>query len=516
MALKTRHNQKKIIILVSTIIIIIIATCVSIFVLLRSEFYDNITILENETIKKYNEQYVTLIHGYRQLARSYFERIESDNRISKIMWQANHANEEEKNILRDELMQLSFANYDSALSNGFRYYHFALVDGTSFLRMHTPDKFGDDLYKVRDSIRIANEDGRYVEGFEQGITSNSYRFVFPLFYKGKGVGCVEISLSISSITKLMGDFFNTRCSLIIRRSIIEDKIDEEYLKILYEPTSFSSEYYVDTETRIQVENYCESNILKLIDDGNLNEGGKSKLNGDTFFISLSYKENYYSVVFLRIENVLGDHAGYLIFINDCTHFYSNENLFNIQSIILSFMLIMVGSIVLILVKNRFKMEKMTYYDQLTGAYNRNKLYKLIEHEVQRNIRYNIVFSIILFDVDNFKEVNDTYGHVFGDKVLKRISRVILANIRINDILFRYGGDEFLLLLPNTDQDEANLVADKIKSLIKNIRFDNIDESVKLSTGVVQYNTNESVEQLIHRSDKMLYKDKQKNKSNPVS
>ena len=136
---------------------------------------------------------------------------------------------------------------------------------------------------------------------------------------------------------------------------------------------------------------------------------------------------------------------------------------------------------------------LAYLDDLTGLYNRRYLYRKIVTEKRRITRTGESLSMLLIDVDKFKDINDTYGHSAGDVVLKTISRQIKAALRMSDIPCRYGGDEFLIFMPNTDSDAAMILAKRLKDQFDSqlIKIDDSQEiKVTLSVGVAEYNRNE--------------------------
>ncbi|MEA3424074.1 MAG: GGDEF domain-containing protein [Bacillota bacterium] len=111
----------------------------------------------------------------------------------------------------------------------------------------------------------------------------------------------------------------------------------------------------------------------------------------------------------------------------------------------------------------------------------------------------------MFDIDKFKNVNDTYGHGIGDIVLKETATTVMDNIRVNDHLFRIGGDEFLILLPNTELEYAALVAKKLRKIAENNEYaDTKIKNITFSMGVAQYNADESVEEFVARADITMY------------
>ncbi len=150
-------------------------------------------------------------------------------------------------------------------------------------------------------------------------------------------------------------------------------------------------------------------------------------------------------------------------------------------------------------------------DPLTGVYNRRGLFHFMKLEAERAIRYQQPFSIVMADLDHFSNVNNTYGHLAGDIVLKKFCSTAQSIIRSIDILTRYGGEEFIVILPNSDINSAYIVAEKIREAIAKLKFKYKDSvfGITSSFGVAQYRYGDSVESLIKRADTALYKAKEK-------
>ena len=119
--------------------------------------------------------------------------------VLSIIAQASNADDEKKQELRENLYLKLNEVYGVTKEYNFRQLHFHLANGDSFLRFHSPEKYGDNLLDIRESIRIANEEKRYVSGFEEGRIFNGYRYVYPLSYEGKHIGSVEISISMACL-----------------------------------------------------------------------------------------------------------------------------------------------------------------------------------------------------------------------------------------------------------------------------------------------------------------------------
>lgn len=163
------------------------------------------------------------------------------------------------------------------------------------------------------------------------------------------------------------------------------------------------------------------------------------------------------------------------------------------------------------------LERLASIDSLTSIYNRDYIFKELNIEVARSLREKKVLSTILFDLDFFKNVNDCYGHQFGDEVLQKVAQIIQDNIRQYDSVGRYGGEEFLVVLPNADEYKAADVAERVRTSIENMSIKCGEKVVKvtISAGVSTLNVDETnIEKLIKRADKALYAAK-KNGRNQV-
>jgi diguanylate cyclase (GGDEF)-like protein len=157
-----------------------------------------------------------------------------------------------------------------------------------------------------------------------------------------------------------------------------------------------------------------------------------------------------------------------------------------------------------------KVEKITEIsetDGMLGIYNRSKFFKTLNSEIYRCHRYKQNLSLIMIDVDHFKEINDNYGHLLGDEILKRISEIIKNEVRTIDLFARYGGDEFMILSPETNIDEAINLAKRLKNLLEKEKFPKV-ENVSCSFGVTQLKETDTIDSLIKRVDKGLYKAKE--------
>ncbi len=154
-----------------------------------------------------------------------------------------------------------------------------------------------------------------------------------------------------------------------------------------------------------------------------------------------------------------------------------------------------------------ELENLAITDGLTDLYNSRHFYKQIELEVERSCRYVNPLSLIILDIDFFKKYNDTYLHIQGDKVLMRIGRLIKQSLRSMDSGYRYGGEEFTIILPETKGDEAQAVAERVRAMIASEVFTPEPGKavfITISAGVTQYNPGETLKTFVQRADEALY------------
>jgi len=154
-----------------------------------------------------------------------------------------------------------------------------------------------------------------------------------------------------------------------------------------------------------------------------------------------------------------------------------------------------------------KLNTMSHYDQLTEIANRYLLTSTFHSEMTRATRYNTPFSILLIDLDFFKLINDEYGHNIGDSILVDLAKLLINESRDSDIVGRWGGEEFLIICPETKKSGAQQLAEHIRQRTNNFSF-NIKEPVHISLGVAEYQQGETMEYSIKRADDALYQAKQ--------
>lgn len=152
------------------------------------------------------------------------------------------------------------------------------------------------------------------------------------------------------------------------------------------------------------------------------------------------------------------------------------------------------------------LEKVAITDQLTGAYNRFYFEKRAQEEIERARRYGSPVSLVIYDLDFFKKINDQWGHGFGDEVLKRMAGEVMRSIRATDLFARWGGEEFVVLMPGTDQRHAVMAAEKLRKGFARVLHPTIGR-VTASFGVAEHRYGEQLESWFSRADRAMYRAK---------
>ncbi|MGP1580523.1 MAG: diguanylate cyclase [Wolinella sp.] len=164
---------------------------------------------------------------------------------------------------------------------------------------------------------------------------------------------------------------------------------------------------------------------------------------------------------------------------------------------------------------QIELKKIAYYDPLTQIYNRNKFYELVTHELELVHLYKQSLAIIIFDIDFFKKINDTHGHGVGDEVLVELTQVVSGEIRSTDIFARWGGEEFVIVAPQTTLEGAYRLAEKVRGVIADSTFSSKELKVTCSFGVTSIRRFESIESALERTDGLLYEAKRNGRNQVI-
>jgi len=483
--------------------------------------------LENATIQQ-QYQLKALIYSLNSLADALFSNIINKEDILSTMATASKGSAMEQQRQREALYYKLLPLYRNLQEQGGRsILHFHLPGSISFLRFHKPALFGDSLEGVRYSIGLVNETGKAINGFEEGIVIYGFRNVYPLYYGGEFVGSVEISFPFLAIRNLATHIFPAIYSFMIRSDII-DKTILDSARSYYEQCRVSS-YHVKlkevvsrTRETLPTLNIVSFATLKKINSQLREKIDSRLLEGETFSVVIPVPEEKKTLIatFLPVENIKGDTAAYFVsYRADQTLSDSQQRLSKVMfGVLVVAACFMVGGYVYFRQeKTKARYEDMAMTDRLTGLANRQH-FDLIFNQITREARRRKEpFSLVLLDVDNFKEMNDTHGHDAGDEVLKSLAELLQRNTREQDFVARWGGEEFTILLPDTSVEQALHLCEKIRCVLQDAVIVTAAARLKVTSsfGIAQFAGGLGKSELLKRADRALYQAKRSGKNRVV-
>lgn len=498
-------------------LLVLIAWGITVEILYDSQKSREETLLETELELFEGEINSTLI-TYEEFSNYIFDRIKDDEEIISIIHKANTASNGEKRLLRDRLYSKLSENYSLMKKYKFRQLHFHLPNTESFLRVHLPERYGDILLENRESVRLVSENKTRISGFEEGKIFNGFRNVYPLEYENEYIGSVEISMSSASIIEILSRLYEkSDFYFIIDKNVVEENLFEDQMGN-YRESDLFEDYYVDIEVD---EITSKNNLIQGDLEVNLFENIKAQYgeeikNKQGFSAISKIEGEYYKVRFLSIENFKKTPSAYIISIsksNEDIPFINNMYKEIILVTLLALSIIVFGFIVS---DYHYRLRNNAELDSLTEIYNRNKFYDIASREINRAKRFKEDMSIIVMDIDYFKKINDKYGHDWGDEVLKKLTSEISKNIREIDIFARWGGEEFVLLLPNTSKEKGVLVGEKIRELIEISNSKELKD-ITISVGVSEIDSeNYDIKAAINLADQAMYEAKRKGRNQVCS
>lgn len=219
------------------------------------------------------------------------------------------------------------------------------------------------------------------------------------------------------------------------------------------------------------------------------------------FLSLSIVEYHYPYLVYRYSSRFDR----WLHVSSAALFYMIISAFFVSIVLREF----VKEQIIVKLQNR-RLEELSMKDSLTGLYNHDAIIEMLTKELEMVKRFGSPLSVLMFDVDDFKSINDELGHQVGDEVLKVVGSVVRESIRGADVPGRYGGDEFLVVLPQSNITGARLVADRIRNRLRSLRVSGLNRAITISGGIVGADGH-TAEKLIRIVDNLLYRAKKQGK-----
>ncbi len=480
-----KNNKEKTVLIIGNLLIIFLI----VFILYQDKVGKEETYLQNKQ-RQLKSEFVIELEKYENIAKLYYNLNIKDKTIFSELLKKDFSN-------RLYLYNVLLKDYVYLKSFGFERFTIVYPDGTVFLRMHNFKKFGDKLSDIGDIINTGN-----ILSILDRYFADSLVFFYPIYYNRLNVGNLYLSVPFSMISKDLANTFEKTYIFILKRDFINMKENKGFIE-----SEIDNRYFVDAKT-YKILRFPEiSKVNKILREKVLDRLDKE----DLFAIPVDIDNNLVIVSFVGIKNLKGDIVGYLVSYETDSIFKSFAINFYIMFAFFLVILLLINIFIIYIIKMRNIAEKQSITDKLTGLFNRTIIDTLIKIEIEKFNRNNKPLSIIVFDIDHFKEINDKYGHDKGDYVLKTIADIVKMTLRKSDYIIRWGGEEFLIILTETSLENAVKIADKIRFNIENYNFKDVGK-VTVSLGVTEIKKGETFDAAFKRADEALYIAKNKGRN----
>jgi len=404
-----------------------------------------------------------------------------------------------------------------------RQLHFHLGPGSnSYLRVHRPEKYGDNMDEVRYTIVDANKNLKPTKGFETGRVYSGIRGVVPVYAANINnekvhVGALEAGTSFSDTLSILGEELESNITILLTQDHVGKNMWPDFITRTFTDKQTIEGYYIECSTLQDVKTVlAQAPILKAI----RNNLEADIIHADGIWQLCSFPLRDYRG---SLDPSLPD-AGTVVVLRGASDKWGEVQQSLIINITFSIVALVLVELALfmgwhisknhlnaIISRQTSELQKLANYDGLTSLLNRRAIEDILQREMSRFNRYNTFLTVMLFDLDHFKKVNDTYGHNVGDEVLKKTAELINNVIRKNDYAGRWGGEEFLIIAPDTPLESGVQLAERIRNEMATYEFVEVG-SVTLSIGVSRCERGEKLDQLIKRTDDALYLAKKKGRN----
>ena len=482
----------------------------------------------NFTVEKYKDNYLdmqteilttkyeTNYHYFKIMSKDVYSIYKDNGFIMNIIDKSNNANTEERAELRNNLYSMTKKRYKRLKNMGVLQIHFHLKDNTSFLRLHKPNQYGDNLTLIRPSVVATNKTKKMVEGFEVGKIVHGFRFVYPLFYHKKHIGSMEVSFSSEKLMEIISNNKTVDSHFLILKKEIDKKIFPELKNNLYNESVENPDYLIETrshhikETENVIHTQLKSEFTQIVNY-------KMAL-GNAFSIGSKYNEESNVGSFIPIKNTKAETIAYVVIYSESDYL---DNIL-LQKQYITILFISIGFLLFIfsiyITINNRKLQIMAHYDKLTSLSNRAHFYIRLEEQLKKTRWGDTKLAVLFIDLDGFKAVNDTFGHDIGDQLLVKVAEKLVHTVRDNDIVARLGGDEFVIALIDMEHEDDILeIANKIianlsEAFVINKNIVNIGASIGISL-YPDYAKNS--DEIIKQSDDAMYEAKNNGKNHAI-
>lgn len=413
---------------------------------------------------------------------------------------------------RKQLLSLSTALF-TELKKKYSITHFYYTDSNrvNILRVHQPDRFGDVIDRV--TTLKAEQSRQTAYGVELGpLGTFTLRLVMPwTAADGKLLGIVELGMEIDHVLRTVQHIGTAKTYVLINKQFLDRKEWEAGMRMMGRLPDW------EQLGEVVVNNQATEDLPKNL-VGGLQKSLRTERETKQY---METGTTAYRAVFLPLKDAAGRNVGRMVLMLDVSAQVQEIDALTRESILvggiaslilLGFFCWLLGKVGRRLEEDQHLLRDLASRDGLTGLLNHRMYYLRLDEEFIRRHRVGTQISLLLLDIDHFKHVNDSYGHLAGDKVLKTLSELVLHSCRALDVACRYGGEEITIILPETDAAGALEIAERLRKTVEMHPFElgeNKDAHITVSIGVAtSSDLASSSKELTDSADHALYRAKE--------
>ncbi len=451
------------------------------------------------------------------LARHFYENsVLHDTNALKTVLDALRQDQELARIFatynRDELLAYSQRLFTQLRRDyNITHFYFTQPDRVNLLRVHMPARYGDTIERIT-TLR-AEKKQSVSDGVELGILGTfTLRVVSPWYdQNGELIGYVELGMEIDHVIDYLRNVFDFNVVVVIYKAYLQREQWEQGMALLGHDHDWN-------KLAIVVLASVPSDGIPDVLIDHYRRGIRDKAGDVT---RLQHNGTSYRLITVPIEDASGRQVAEISLLSDVSQ---ELGLVRQTALVTGMATLVLGGLLIIffwrqtervglrIEQDETVLKQLAARDALTGLYNRRVFQQLLENELFRSDRFEHPVSVLMVDIDHFKQVNDRYGHQAGDLVLMEISNRLKKSVRNVDHVCRYGGEEFVIVLPETELEYAQAIAAKIRKVISALGYD-IEQDrlipVTISIGIATYPGDaDSDTLLIAAADSALYKAKE--------
>ncbi|MES9869584.1 MAG: diguanylate cyclase [Sedimenticola sp.] len=396
------------------------------------------------------------------------------------------------------------------------HFYFSHPDRVNFLRVHAPGRHGDRIDRVTTLRAEQNEAVSY--GVELGpLGTFTLRVVSPWHDRktGRLIGYIELGMEIDHVIERLRDIFGFEVAVVIQKNYLQRQKWEDGMRVLGRTVDW--ERYRDV-----VMSSGSTRELPPILDQHLNRAQHVPRNQVLELESDGYS---YWLLTMPVEDARGREIAEMTLLADVSHemdvaertaLVVGITVFILGGVLIIFFYVQANRVSQRIERDQDILEQLATHDSLTNLYTRRMFHESLDNELARSMRFDHPLSLLLIDIDRFKQINDTHGHPAGDTVLQKLSARLLKESRGIDYVCRYGGEEIAIILPETDGQNAQQVAERMNLTVSALPFqidDTQSVSITISIGVASYPLHGDTDTfLIAAADSALYDAKEQGRN----